>query len=300
MIGQERLDFLSLQPILLHSEKWPDYPGAKGEIQRLKKKTGCGANDSLVVVWGIEQDTLCAAEEVRLRYADAVEGIPNETRQPFVDGSTDFERILPGPDRMYPDTDSPPQQITRERMERLRDALPELPWLREERYSGVGVPLDTIYFLIRRGGARLVDLVVDRGGADVRRACFFFGERIKGLRRDGVAVDGISDDLWCDLFSLVSSDGTLFEDWKRIVSQMAAVRDRSMRDIVEEIGLDKKPVSWREDLLEAVQTKQPDYPNDSVGQRHRFLMGTVMKNLRGRITAKDVSSALHSAMEDGA
>ena len=298
LIGRVRvIACLDQQPIILHSEKWPDYRGAKGEIQRLKKKTGCGANDSLVVVWGIEQDTLCAAEEIRLRYADAVEGIPNETRQPFADGSTDFERILPGPDRMYPDTDSPPQQITRERTERLRDALPELPWLREKRYSGVGVPLYTIYFLIRRGGARLVDLVVDRGGADVRRACFFFGERIKGLRRDGVAVDGISDDLWCELFSLVSADGTLFEDWKRIVSQMATAGDRSMRDIVEEIGLDKKPVSWREDLLEIVQTKQPDHPNDSVGQQHRFLMGTVMKNLRGQIRAKDVSAALHSAME---
>ena len=34
--------------------------------------------------------------------------MPFETRQPFEDGHTDFERILPGPDRMYPDTDSPP------------------------------------------------------------------------------------------------------------------------------------------------------------------------------------------------
>ena len=47
-----------------------------------------------------------------------LDGIPNETRQPFEDGSTDFERILPGPDRMYPDTDSPPSRVTRERVDR--------------------------------------------------------------------------------------------------------------------------------------------------------------------------------------
>ncbi len=39
---------------------------------------------------------------------DALDGVPHETRQPLPDGTTDFERILPGPDRMYPDTDSAP------------------------------------------------------------------------------------------------------------------------------------------------------------------------------------------------
>ena len=142
------------------------------------------------MVWGPEQDTLTAAEEVRLRYVDAIDGIPNETRQPFEDGSTDFERILPGPDRMYPDTDSPPQRITRERVEGLGSALAERPWMREERYGAVGVPREVIHYLIRRGGARLVDLVVAECDADLRRACFFFGERVKGLRREGLAVDG--------------------------------------------------------------------------------------------------------------
>ncbi len=96
----------------------------------------------MVVVWGAEQDTLTAAEEIRLRYVDAIDGIPNETRQPFDDGTTDFERILPGPDRMYPDTDSPPQRITRERVEALQAPLPEPPWVREERYAAAGVPHD--------------------------------------------------------------------------------------------------------------------------------------------------------------
>ncbi len=101
---------LDQQPILLHSEKWPDYATAKQELERLKRKMGCAANDAVVVIWGIDQDTVCAAEEIRLRYADATAGVPHETRQPFSDGSTQFERILPGPDRMYPDTDSPPQR----------------------------------------------------------------------------------------------------------------------------------------------------------------------------------------------
>ena len=50
--------------------------------------------------------------------------MPNETRQAFRDGTNGFERILPGPQRMYPDTDSPPTRITRDRVQALNDALP--------------------------------------------------------------------------------------------------------------------------------------------------------------------------------
>ncbi|RLB51264.1 MAG: Glu-tRNA(Gln) amidotransferase GatDE subunit E, partial [Deltaproteobacteria bacterium] len=93
---------LDQQPILLHSEKWPDYAGSQRELRRVKRHLHCGPTDAVVVVWGPHQDTLTAVEEIRLRYVDAIDGVPNETRQPYEDGTTDFERILPGPDRMYP------------------------------------------------------------------------------------------------------------------------------------------------------------------------------------------------------
>ncbi len=102
--------------------------------------------------------------------------------QPFADGSTQFERILPGPDRMYPDTDSPPQRIVSERVERLQANLPQPPWIRQHRYREAGVPLPVIHFLIRRGDARRVDRVVERVGTEIKFACFFFGEQLKGLR----------------------------------------------------------------------------------------------------------------------
>jgi glutamyl-tRNA(Gln) amidotransferase subunit E len=111
------------RPILLHSEKWPDYQNSLQELRKVRSRLNCTPDDSLVIVWGPEEDTVTAANEIRLRYIDALNRIPNETRQPFPDGSTDFERILPGPDRMYPDTDSPPSRVTRERVARRHDRL---------------------------------------------------------------------------------------------------------------------------------------------------------------------------------
>ncbi len=288
---------LDQQPILLHSEKWPDYAGATQELRRLKEKTGCLVDDIVLVVWGVERDTICAAEEIRQRYADATVGVPPETRQPFADGTTFFERILPGPDRMYPDTDSPPQRIERSHVARLAAGLPEPPWSREARYRQAGVPVPIIHYLIRRGGARLVDLVVRDAGADIRHACFFFGQQLKGLRRRRAAVERISDARWCELFRAIGARPVLGDVILPLVADMARHRARPVAELVEQQGFGRAPELWRDDLRQLVAARLPDHPDGTWRQRHRFLMGVAMKTLRGRVPARDVARALQDLLE---
>jgi len=286
---------LDQQPILLHSEKWPDYVDSKRELRRLKKRLGCGARDGLVLVWGPQADTLTAVQEIRLRYEAALLGVPLETRQPFPDGSTDFERILPGPDRMYPDTDSPPIRMTRDRVERLQRHLPPPPWVREARYAAAGVPREVIYYLIRRGGARLVDLVVQHHRADLRRACFFFGAQLKRLRRDGAAVDRISDQRWSELFDLLARRPVLWEAWHHLVALMASMPDEPPERLARSAELLDQVPAWAAWLPDIVN-RQPDHPDGSMEQRLRFYMGLVMHRLRGMIPAAEVAMALEQTM----
>jgi len=288
---------LDQQPILLHSEKWPDYAGATQELRRLKEKIGGTADDAVLVVWGVERDTICAAEEIRQRYADATVGVPPETRQPFADGTTCFERILPGPDRMYPDTDSPPQRVERERVARLAAGLAEPPWLRETRYRQAGVPVPTIQYLIRRGGARLVDLVVREARADVKRACFFFGEQLKGLRRRRTAVDAISDAQWCELFRAIDARPVLADVMLPLVTDMARHPDRRVADLAQQRGFGAEPGSWQDELRRLIATRLPDHPDGTWQQRHRFLIGVAMKTLRGRVAAQDIAQTLRDLLE---
>ena len=280
---------LDQAPVLLHSDAWPDYPGGVDELNRMRKALSCESDDALVVVRGATEDTLTAAREIQLRYADAVDGVPPETRQPLEACHTDFERILPGPDRMYPDTDSPPQRITRERVDDLQIALPEPPWKREERYSSVNVPRHTIHFLIRRGGARLVDLVAEECVADLRRACFFFGEELKGLRRAGIAVDDIADSHWCELFRICSDTPVIWEARQAVIREMASHPGASVADVAAELQLGVEPAAWRDVLAgEAVQTDGELEP----GTRRRFLMGQAMYRWRGRVAASAVLDAV--------
>jgi glutamyl-tRNA(Gln) amidotransferase subunit E len=279
---------LDQDPILLDSEAWPTTSGAAELLEALRRELGCSGDDALAVVWGPEQDTLTAAEEIRLRLVDALDGVPNETRQPFVDGSTDFERILPGPDRMYPDTDSPPQPVTRERVARLNASLPEPPWVREARYHAAGVPEPLSQYLIRRGGARLVDLVTARCGADLRRACFFFGERVKSLRRAGLAVDEVPDSGWCALFELFTREPVTWEAWRDLTEWLIRRPDDDLLETAQAAGFGIEPEDWRERVGTLILEARSG-PAAGIDRQHRFMMGLAMDELRGRVFARDVA-----------
>ena len=72
---------------------------------------------------------------------------------------------------MYPDTDSPPTRVTKERVAEARSRLRPPPWDRIARYMSWRVPEETAHYLIRRGGAEIVDAVVgkDRRGRPAGR-----------------------------------------------------------------------------------------------------------------------------------
>jgi glutamyl-tRNA(Gln) amidotransferase subunit E len=281
---------LDQAPVLLHSEAWPG--DARGELERFRSAAGCTEADALVVVWGPERDVHTATEEIRLRYVDALDGVPHETRQPFRDGTTDFERILPGPDRMYPDTDSPPTPVTRERVERLRAALPERPWEREARYATAGVPRHVAHYLVRRGGATLVDRVVREAGADLRHAAFFFGERLKGLRRAGVAVDAVAGEAWVALFRAFGERPALREAWATIAGRLAGGQDvaAATAEFVE-------AGDWMLHLPAWLQEAREESYDDEPGRIARHATGRVLDRLRGRVAAARVHAALLAARE---
>ena len=288
---------LDQQPIILQGEKWPDYPGGAGELQRVRSRLGCETGDGVVVIWGTDEDTQRAVDEVRLRYVDALDGVPHETRQPYRDGHTDFERILPGPDRMYPDTDSPPTRITRERMEGLRRALPPRPWEREARYGSVGVPKATVHYLIRRGGASEVDRVVASCGGDLRSACFFFGEKLKALRRAGIQVDKIPAERWCELFLALRDRPCLWQAWERIVQRMAASPEMKVARIISDDGLGTAPAGWRDLIGDAVEQAMREVYDPAEGRLARLSMGRCMRALRGRVPATEVALALSQEIQ---
>jgi len=111
-------------PFMTHSDEADGWVSDQ-MWREIRNATGAESGDAVVLCWAPSPDAETAAREVLLRAQDAVVGIPPETRQAHDDGTTGFERILPGANRMYPDTDTPPIPIADTTVAAIRVALPE-------------------------------------------------------------------------------------------------------------------------------------------------------------------------------
>jgi glutamyl-tRNA(Gln) amidotransferase subunit E len=121
-------------------------------------------------------------------------GVPSDTRQALRGGTNGFERVLPGAERMYPDTDLPPLEIAPERRDRIRDALPERVWDRIARYREMGLPEDVLAPLCASPRAPVFEEAVSSHGADPVFASVVLVQRAKALRRDGLDPDAVPDE----------------------------------------------------------------------------------------------------------
>jgi glutamyl-tRNA(Gln) amidotransferase subunit E len=267
-------------------------------LERVRKRAGVGANDDVFIVFGPEDDVRTAAEEIRLRFADATVGVPKETRQALVGGYTTFERILPGPDRMYPDTDSPPTRVTDARVAAIRAGLKPAPWTRLERYGAWGVPEETTRFLIRRGGADILDAVVSRTGADALTAAVMIGQRAKAIKRAGIPIERLGPAEWVDVFDLYTGGRIPREAVPAVASRMAkdglGAAEAAAAEGIALVGRE----TWQRDLDGLGMHGYLAGKTDSRDRRLRFLAGRAMRQLKGRAPAKEVAAYLAGKLEE--
>ena len=129
----------------------------------MSKACGVEPDVPVIVVWGRQQDVETAVREVAIRAREATAGRPQETRQALDDGTNGFERILPGADRMYPDTDLPPIPLEDDRVAGHPGlACPQRPGNGRPRLLELGVGADLAERLSRHRAWDLFAHLADR------------------------------------------------------------------------------------------------------------------------------------------
>jgi len=160
------------KPNMTHSEEFRSLndtaPLSGDEWQSVREIVGAGVGDAQIILWGPEEDTATALETIEERCRMAFNGVPNETRKSLPDGTTIFERVLPGPDRMYPDTDSAPIPIADSYIDKTRDGLPVSVDRRLVQLRKWGVPEDTFGYLLRRNLVWIMQKIVDDLGISAK------------------------------------------------------------------------------------------------------------------------------------
>jgi glutamyl-tRNA(Gln) amidotransferase subunit E len=205
--------------------------------------------------------------------------VPAETRQAQRDGTTGFERILPGADRMYPDTDTPPLPVDDALVGRIRATLPETPWARVNRYRALGLADAAAHRLARSPWARAFDDASPPAGDLARRLADSLGRRVPWHARRGRPIPE-----------------RLGERLRAVVAAMAAgqIRAEALGRLVD-LAI-TRPETPPDALLAPFRTTAPAIEEviESAGRRAgglagrspetllRWAMGEVMRPLLGR------------------
>ena len=109
----------------------------------------------------------------------AFEGVPNETRKSFEDGTTIFERVLPGADRMYPDTDTAPLPLANDYIEKLSKETPPEIIDRYHQLKDWHIPEDTYTYIFSRNYYPLIEKLISQLKLDPLFIGTFIGHTYK-------------------------------------------------------------------------------------------------------------------------
>jgi len=285
-------------PIVVGGSQMPEFPNKYHVLERLRKRVRPSESDDFFLVFGPEEDCHTAAEEIRIRFAEATVGVPQETRQALVGGFTTFERILPGPDRMYPDTDSPPTRVTKERVAEARSRLRPAPWERIERYMSWRVPEETAHYLIRKGGAEILDAVVEKTGVDGLFAAITLGQHAKALKRAGIPIQHLGAAEWVQIFDRFT-DGRIPREFVPALATRMAQDGMDADTACAALGIALRGRDqWLGEMdrlsMEGYNPERAD--NDE--KRVRFLAGKAMRMLKGKAPAAEVAALLRSLVSE--
>ncbi len=250
---------------------------------------GAGSSDAVVIVWGSREDAATAASEIALRARDATKGVPNETRQAMHDGTTGFERVLPGPDRMYPDTDLPPKALADERVDRARAWIPEAPWARAGRYREMGVPAEIAGKLAISPYSKVFDVVQARSAADPGFAARIFAERFPYLKRHKLDTSALGEDLLVKLFSMVRKKAIHKDAVMKVIIRCLCGCGGTAEDFVKELNLHPASEGEIEAALAGARDEATGVRFQSPAAERRYLMGRIMSVLRGRVDGADLA-----------
>lgn len=168
-------------PSLLHSEEFePPYKEFYTDLEKIQQKLNSEKNDAQIIFWANNDDIKTALETIEERCLMALEGIPQETRKSFRDGTTVFERVLPGADRMYPDTDSAPIPLENSYIENLKNNLPVDISERYKQLDDWKAPVDTYYYILRNNLNDIIKKIIELGFKP-KFITAFFGHYVKNI-----------------------------------------------------------------------------------------------------------------------
>jgi len=281
-------------PNIVHSDMM-DSPLTATEWKKVGSALRAKKEDAVVLVWGDRKDSETAASEIIIRAREAADAVPNETRQAFPSGINGFERILPGPDRMYPDTDMPPVPLSDERIESARSRLPVPPWERRAQYRRLGLSPEIIEDLIADRRAPLFEKAVETISLRPTIIAVLLSQILKSLERKGFPVGRLSEEAVLDALRRLAGGEFAREGFPDILKMMS-VESLRPEETIANLGLVALSEKDVREIVQIVARVEKGLDPRDPEKKWRYLMGVLMAELRGRAPGEKVSSFLREVL----
>jgi glutamyl-tRNA(Gln) amidotransferase subunit E len=282
---------------IFHTDELPAYGITTDEVEAVRGLLAAGKDDCVIMVTGPKERAEKAVQAVLVRAAEALKGVPEETRRALPDGASEYMRPLPGSARMYPETDVPSVVVTKELLDGL--VLPELFNERAERFERqYGLNKELSRVMAASSNYQLFEELVasfDVSPSIVVRAL----ETIPiELAREGVPVANLTEHHYRDSFALVSEGRVAKEGLVALLKTLAENPSKSASDAAQASGLSGVDEAGVESVIRQVVASKADLVRSKGERSSGPLMGLVMKELRGKADGAIVSAILKREIQN--
>ena len=287
------------KPNIVHSENMTPVL-SEDQWKQIRKLLGAKDDDAQLIIISPADDISTALDVIQERCQLAMQGVPNETRKGLVDGTNIFERVLPGPDRMYPDTDSAPIPIEESQIEERRQTLPIDIADRYKQLQTWRVPTDTFTYLFKRNLVGLVEKIVTEFNQDPIFVSSVLGHTLKHVEGTISQQDGFTYNKIYGLFRFGKERGLYDEILKSMVPVLYAHPHMDFDSILVTIDYRKYT---KDQILAYIPTlKQKfseicDSPDPNAGTR--WVMGQLRRRAIGNMCLEELGGIVAKEMTNG-
>ena len=277
---------------IFHSDELPNYGIEQSYVDKLRDFLGMnGEFDAFVICAAKEKKAIDALEMAVARANEAMVGVPEETRDPLPDGTSKYSRPLPGAARMYPETDVPPINISRQRMEDVRNNLPELPEEIEARLvKQYGINAQQANQLVRQDHTDMFEALCQIDGmASIAATTLLntYGE----LETAGIDTSVFDEERMLALFRMLAESKFAKEALPAILKEMGT-SGCDAAAAVKKLGLESVDESEAIAIISKIVNERADFVREKGMGAVGGLMGPVMGALRGKLDGKRANEIL--------
>ncbi|MCK5170803.1 MAG: hypothetical protein KAQ75_13075, partial [Bacteroidales bacterium] len=280
------------KPNMVHSEELEPKVIEKNFI-KIRELLNASENDAQIIFWAPDEDLPTALETIEERCRMAFEGIPNETRKSFLDGTTIFERVLPGADRMYPDTDSAPIPLENIYVDKLSKNLPTDVIDRYNQLKKWNIPEDTYTYIFRNNLFPLIEKIVKDLKLNPKFIGTFIGHRLKFVEGHYTSANNFNYSKIYDLFKYLIDKKLEIQLSKQMLPVVYQYPKMDFDSILTSINFKTVP---KEEILSKIPFLKQKFSEIKISKNDygavHWIMGELQKTAIGNITPVQLAKAI--------